>query len=113
MRRAAEKEMLAEHGTELMVLKPSSIWQAAMADLERRKKNRHEGNGVPEEYQHYAFHRTHVEKAETANDIIRAAIADVEGSYGRDAKPSIGAASGKPQTRLLYSNLDLLRKALQ
>lgn len=112
MRRAAEKEMLSEHGTELMVLKPSSIWQAAMADIGRRTNNRWD-SGPPAEYQHYAFHRKHVEKAETANDIIRAAIADVEGSYGKDAKPSLGAASGKPQTRLLYSNLDLLRKALQ
>lgn len=44
-----------------------------------------------------------VVKAETANDILRAAIAE----------PGLGLASGKRDTRLLYSDVELLKAALQ
>jgi hypothetical protein len=113
-------KVLAEHGTQLMALKPSSIWAAAMEDLKRREHNR-EDNGRPDRMKQYAFHRAHVEKAQTANDIIRAAIADIQrdgelidpkgDSPGRYA--SKGRASGKSTTRLIYSDVRLLQAALQ
>ncbi len=92
--------VLEEHGTQLMVLKPSSIWAAAMADLERRAYNTAPGE---DGFKVYAFHRKHVLKATSANDILRAAIAE----------PGIGLASGKRDTRLLYSDVELLKAALQ
>ena len=91
---------LEEHGTQLMVLKPSSIWSAAMEDLKRRAHNVEPGVDT---YRHYAFHRKHVIKASTANDIIRAAIAE----------PGLGQVSGKKDTRLLYSDVELLKLALK
>lgn len=94
--------VLEQHGTKLMQLKPSMIWNVAMTDLEKRAKNQHDG-GAPVQYAQYAFHRRHVIKASTANDIIRAAIEE----------PGLGLASGKKDTRLLYSDVDLLRAALK
>jgi len=52
---------------------------------------------------HYHFHRDHVRKAATANDILRAAIED----------PARGRESGKKLTRLLYSDVEKLKAALQ
>lgn len=104
-------DVLEEHGTKLMQLKPSMIWRCAMDDLGRLKHNRAVAASakVPPnfqqegEFKQYAFHRSHVIKAETANDILRAAIAE----------PGKGQASGKRDTRLLYSDLELLKAALQ
>lgn len=93
--------VLEEHGTQLMVLKPSSIWAAAMEDLKRRAFNTDKARA--DRFKVYAFHRKHVLKATTANDIIRAAIAE----------PGLGQASGKRDTRLLYSDVELLKAALQ
>lgn len=102
-------DVLEEHGTKLMQLKPSMIWRCAMDDLQRFVHNKTvtaEGTG---EYKQYAFHRRHVavafaDKATvgTANDILRAAIAE----------PGLGLASGKKDTRLLYSDVELLKAAL-
>jgi hypothetical protein len=100
-------DVLEEYGTKLMQLKPSMIWRCAMDDLERRKHN--ESVSTPSgadrtgEYRQYAFHRRHVAKALTANDILRAAIEE----------PGLGLASGKKDTRLLYSDVELLRAALR
>ena len=52
---------------------------------------------------HYHFHRDHVRKATTANDILRAAIDQIE--KGRE--------SGKKITRLLYADAELFKSALQ
>lgn len=92
--------VLEEHGTQLMVLRPSSIWAAAMEDLKRRSYNKDPGE---DGFRVYAFHRKHVLKANSANDVIRAAIAE----------PGLGLASGKRDTRLLYSDVELLKAALQ
>lgn len=92
--------VLEEHGTKLMQLKPSMIWRCAMDDLDRRAHNKNtDATGMKQ----YAFHRKHVAKATTANDILRAAI----------AQPGLGQASTKKDTRLLYSDVELLRAALQ
>lgn len=101
--------VLEEHGTRLMVLKPSSIWAAAMEDIKRRVHNTEvvasskSSWGRRGEFKHYAFHRRHVLRANSANDIIRAAIAE----------PGLGRASGKKSTRQLYSDVELLKAALQ
>lgn len=94
------RPMLEQHGTTIVAFKPEAIWRMAMADLDRRTFNR--SNGFPQ-IKHYHFHRDHVRGAETANDILRAALADIER----------GRQSDKPQTRLLYADEDLLRRALQ
>ncbi len=59
--------------------------------------------GCDGNYRQYAFHRSHVAKADTANDLIRAAI----------AAPGLGQSSGKRDTRLIYSDIELLKAALQ
>ena len=98
----AERDLpvLEVHGTKLMVLKPSSIWAAAMEDLSRRAFNK---AAAGDSFRAYAFHRKHAIKAGTANDIIRAAIKE----------PGLGQASGKRDTRLLYSDVELLKAALR
>jgi len=95
---ANDKRLLEEHGTELMVLKPSSIWSAAQNDLAIREKNQ-EDSGV----RHYAFHRDHVRNASSPNDVIRAALKD----------PEKGIASAKFNTRLIYSDVERLKAALK
>ena len=92
--------VMEQHGTQLMRLKPSMIWRCAMDDLERRERNR---KADPGEYEQYAFCRSHVAKAESANDILRAAI----------IQPGKGQASGKRDTRLIYSDVELLKAALR
>ena len=107
---ANDKRLLENHGTQLMELKPSSLWAAAMEDLERRKRNMGivrdadgKSLGWDGKYYHYAFHRDHVLKSDTPNDIIRRALAE----------PGKGQASGKYTTRLIYSNLETLKAALR
>lgn len=92
------KNMMAEHGTLLMVLKPSSIVSTAEADLSRRKRNAETDAGT---YEHYAFHRKHVKKAADAAELISLAAAE----------PGVGLSSAKYNTRLIYSDTDLLLAA--
>ena len=100
-------------GTQLMVLKPGSILGAAEADVKRYQRNTRdpaEGETMPmvdRGRERYAFHRRHVRKAmrkenATGADIIMAALKDLE--RGRD--------SGKPMTRELYRDEELLRAAI-
>jgi hypothetical protein len=92
------KSMLAEHGTQLMMLKPCSLLRTAEADLVRRGRNEATEAGT---YEHYAFHRKHVKKANTAAELISLAAAE----------PDIGLASAKYNTRLIYSDTELLLAA--
>lgn len=94
------RPVLEQHGTTLMQFKPEAIWRIAMADFDRRAGNR---TADVSEMKHYNFHRDHVRKASTANDILRAAIAD----------PERGRESGKKITRLLYADLAQLQAALR
>ena len=66
---------LDQHGTKLMALKPASIVAAARADLARREDNRGTVHKPPGR-EHYAFHRLHVRKAVTANDLLAVAQRD-------------------------------------
>lgn len=93
-------QLLEKYGTKLMVPKPSSIWAAAMADLERKRHNK---QADVSSMRPYAFHRKHVAKAESANDLIRAALKE----------PGLGCASSKKSTRALYADVDLLKSALR
>jgi len=97
------RPVLEQHGTALMKLKPHMIWDIAMQDLERRERNKAHGPTDIGSYEQYASHRNHVAGANTANDIIRAAIAD----------RALGLASDKADTRLIYSDLETLKAALQ
>ena len=92
--------LMEAHCTTLVKLKPKMIWSVAMDDLKRREWNK---SADVASMRPYAFHRKHVEGAESANDIIRAAIADIER----------GRSSGKRDTRLLYADVELLKAALQ
>lgn len=90
-----------------MSLKPQNLVQAAQADLQRRERNggfdpkARRRNKVP--FEHYAFHRKHVRRAMSVEDVLRLAVAD----------PLIGQVSGKKNTVLIYSNVPLLQAALQ
>src|SRR5678815_1353898 len=98
-----EATMLADHGTELMVLKPSSLLQAAEADLKRRARNSDEAQTDAPSYEQFAFHRAHVRKAVDAHDLLVRALME----------PGLGASSGKYNTRLIYSNGELLLRAIR
>jgi hypothetical protein len=91
---------LEQHGTARAQFKPEAIWRMALSDVNRRTGNR---TADVSEMKHYHFHRDHVRKATTANDVLRAAIEEIE--KGRE--------SGKKLTRLLYADPDLLKAALQ
>src|SRR5437899_2943217 len=92
--------MMEQHGTTLMKLRPSMICRVAMDDFARRAHNlQADVTGM----RPYAFHRKHVVKAESANDILRNAIAD----------PERGRNSSKRDTRLLYADVELLKAALR
>lgn len=105
---AAEREMLAEHGTQLMALRPSSIVATAREDLRRFERNRTRGQGMPghtlsDGYEPYAFHRKHVRKVIDVPALLALALSD----------PEPGLASGKYITRMLYADPELLRAAMR
>lgn len=91
---------LDAHATAAAQFKPDAVWRMAMYDLERRAGN---ATAVITKMRVYHFHRDHVRKAKSANDILRAAIAELEK----------GRQSSKKLTRLLYADPDALRAALK
>ena len=97
----SDRNMLAEHGTRLMELKPSSLLHAAQADLRRRARNSDKGFGG-DSYEHFAFHRKHVRKAVDVRDLLVRALME----------PGLGQASGKYNTRLIYSSGETLLRAI-
>jgi hypothetical protein len=88
------------HATAVAQFKPEAIWRMAMYDLERRAGNATAGIA---KMRVYHFHRDHVRKAKSANDVLRAAIAD----------PEAGRESSKKLTRLLYADVEQLKAALR
>lgn len=103
-----DRDVLAEHGTTLMVLKPQSVVSAATADLKRKARNSEigqarVGHSLTESYQPYAFHRDHVRKAIDARELLLFALMD----------PTRGLASDKDNTRLLYGNAPLILAAIR
>ena len=68
------RSAIEQHGTKLASLKPSMLWNLAMEDLARVQSNRLCERGY---YARYHFHRSHVRKATSANDILRAALAEI------------------------------------
>ena len=93
--------LLDDHGTKLMQLPPSAVVAAALADLRRRDHNNDPSLAPP--YEQYAFHRLHVRMAKSCAHLIELAL----------ASPDKGADSTKRLTRILYSDLELLRAAQQ
>lgn len=91
---------LQRHGTKLFELKPANLVQAARAD--RRKVERNT-DGSSKTYLPYAFHRAHVRRSDNERDLIGRALAD------RDR----GLGSGKANTRMIYGDEELLRRALE
>lgn len=84
-------------------LKPVSVLYAAEEDMRRRERNLEDRHRVAAgDMEHYAFHRDHVRKAESAFDLIKIALEDIER----------GKNSGKRMTRALYNSQELLREAL-
>jgi hypothetical protein len=94
------RSALETNGTGGVPFKPDAVWRMALRDLDARVGN---ATAVVGKMRHYHFHRDHVRKAATANDILRAAIADLEK----------GRQSSKKLTRLLYTDAELLKAALQ
>ncbi len=91
--------VLDDHGTVLHTLKPTSLVEAARADLRKAARKR---AGELEPTDPYAFHRVHVRAASDVADLISRALDD------RDR----GRASGKRITRLIYGCQPLLAAAL-
>jgi hypothetical protein len=100
MGKAAEREMLRQHGTSLAVLKPSSIVHTAVSDLQARRRKADDPEA--DQAAHYAFHRSDVLKAETPADLLARALKNLER----------GRQSGKYNTRILYADEALLQQAL-
>ena len=98
----SEREMLAEYGTKLMELKPSTVLQAAREDVRRHARNKKAALSGDCSYEQFAFHRKHVRKATDALDLLVRAYVE----------PGVGQASAKYNTRLLYSDAALLQTAI-
>lgn len=84
-----------------MPLKPINIVQAAEADLKRARHNASEAEYENPQYEHYAFHRRHARRADSAHELILLALMD----------PCIKTV--KPNTKLIYGNAGLLVEALR
>lgn len=84
-----------------MSLKPQNIVQAAEADFARLRRNAENAKFRDAPCEHFAFHRRHVHRANTARDLIRLALMD----------PVIKTA--KHNTRLIYGNARLLVEAIK
>ncbi len=97
-----ERVMLADHGTELMRLKPSNLVQAAEADIRKRQRNAVEAQTDRPCYEHFAFHRDHVRKATDVQDLLIRALME----------PGRGLASSKYNTRLIYADAGTLLAAI-
>lgn len=98
----SEREMLAEHGTQLIELKPSTVLQAAAEDIRRHARNKEAASLGDASFEHFAFHRKHVRKAEDVESLLVRALME----------PGLGLASAKYNTRLLYSDGALLKAAI-
>lgn len=89
------------------MLKPVNIVQAAEADLKRKVRNaaqarqRFEYAGEP--YEAYAFHRTHVRRADSAQALLVLALMN----------PQPAAKSAKKNTKIIYGNAELLVAAVR
>lgn len=91
--------ILLEHGTQLHQLKPSSIVSAAEADLQLRDRKicKEVAPTAP-----YSFHRAHVRQSESAIELLKRAV----------RAPDVGIASHKVCTRVIYSDVEMIRAAL-
>ena len=101
----SETDMLQDHGTRLYALKPINVLQAAQSDLKLRARKDSADDETPRELQRawYSFHRHHVRKAGSPAELLSLA----------QRERQVGAASGKPNTRLLYGDEPLLKAALE
>lgn len=80
------------------MLLPRNLLQAAEADITRSGRNHGHRGGM---YEHYAFHRAHVRKANSARELVALAAAE----------PRMGLGSGKKWTRTIYGDAELLKQA--
>lgn len=94
--------MMQDHGTKAFALKPSSLIGAAAADLKTKFVNKADDKKDAGR-RWYTFHRSHVRKAKSATELLTIALSDMER----------GAASGKPNTRLIYADTELMKAALK
>lgn len=90
-----------------MSLRPINILQAAEADLMRRIRNKGQylqGMSRPrEKFEPYAFHREHVRRAKTIEQLLVIAL----------MQPAAGLRSKKRNTKMLYGDGALLVQALR
>lgn len=103
-----DRDVLADHGTELMKLRPANVIQAAQADMKRRMRNSEIGvargdHHAGDAYEPYAFHRDHVRRAIDPYDLLIRALMD----------PTRGLESDKTNTRLIYRDAALLLQAIK
>lgn len=84
-----------------MSLLPQNVLQAAEADLMRRIRNK--ANAQRGTFEVYAFHREHVRRAKTIEQLLVAAL----------MQPAAGLRSKKRNTKLLYGDSALLVAALR
>lgn len=92
---------LQDNGTKAFSLKASSIVSAAQADLNNKVRNAEPADDGKVRW--YTFHRKHVRKAESPAALLRLALGDRER----------GLESGKPNTRMIYGDEELLKAALE
>lgn len=101
-------DVLENYGTVIdsARLSPSAVLQAAAEDFKRQERNQLRRNGTYQEldYEQFAFHRDHVHKSK--GDIARLIKLALEFQ-------SVGAASGKRNTRLIYKDVPVLQGALE
>jgi hypothetical protein len=103
----SDRKILEHYGTKAFQLAPGSIAHAAIEDIRRHKRNRARAQvGDNSTLERFTFLRKHVRKASKSETPERTLITLAIDNRGE------GLESGKKETRLVYSDLDLLAGAL-
>lgn len=114
-----------------MSLRPQNLIQAALADLKRREHNEAVYAGLKHgEIEQFAFHRKHVERSESAGELLLLALMDYgvlrtkdllwtektakyTSQIGTVRKPAGQLMTAKKNTKIIYSDGALLIEALR
>lgn len=92
-----------------MSLKPINLIQAAKADLSRRERNT---SAYATTYEHYAFHRLQVRRAETPCQFLTFALMSPPLKLDKETGET-RLDTTKTNTKLIYGNAQLLVAALR
>lgn len=105
-----ERQMLAKHGTQDVVLPPSALLSVAKADFDRRTRNKARAAAEEGGYERFAFLGSHVSAAASPLGILKKALRWRE-NYTSSTSPDSEPAA-KLSVLHLTASLDNLKLAI-